>query len=88
MQPNPVNPGWGRKGSAGAGRTSSPGGSFPGWHVAGALGTAEQAKPRQCPPPSLPGTQGALSAPRSNTTGPLCLEEGAGYQGSAQHLGL
>lgn len=26
MQPNPVNPGWGRKGSAGAGRTSSPAG--------------------------------------------------------------
>lgn len=90
VQSNPINPGWGRKGSAGAGRTSSSGaqdgqqGSFPGWQVA--LGTAgEQAKPCQCPPPSLPDTRGALSTPRSNVPHPLCLEGGFGCQRSAQH---
>lgn len=92
-QSKPINPGWGRKGSPGTGRTSSPGardgqqGSFPGWHMA--LGTAgEQAKPCPCPPPSLPGTQGARSAPGRNVPCPLCLKEGAGCQRSAQHLGL
>lgn len=95
VQSNPINPGWGRKGSAGAGRTSSSGaqdgqqGSFPGWQVA--LGTAgEQAKPCQCPPPSLPDTRGALSTPRSNVPHPLCLKGDLGAKDllSTQHLGL
>lgn len=80
-QSNPVNPGWGRKGSAGVGRTSSPGAQDGQQRLLPCLacGTGHCRRASRAPP-SLPVC--------SQETHPLCLGEGVGCQRAAQHLGL